>query len=189
MMNYKAYVDYSHDQLDHFQNGLKVDYAPEMFDYIKLNNHRSDRIYKSLPIAEELMMAVKNIRNTQKWVLITEPWCGDAAHSVPIIGKLAELNPVISLEIYLRDRNPELMDQYLTEGSRSIPLLVIRNEAGNDLEKWGPRPKGAQALVKALKLRPEVSKKEAMEQVQVWYARNKYFDIQSELHKLFEKFN
>lgn len=186
-MNYTAYVAYSRHQLELFESGGTVDYAHELFQYIKLNNHRSTRIFDHQPLDPRLVKAVQELSFSQRWLLITEPWCGDAAHSVPLIARMAELNPLVELEILLRDRNLEIMDQYLTDGGRSIPMLIIRDASGKDLGIWGPRPQAAQSLVKELKKQPEISKQEAMEQVQVWYARNKYLDIQEELLNLVEK--
>ena len=46
---------------------------------------------------------------------------------------MAELNQKINLKIILRDTNPVIMDLYLTNGTRSIPIFVAFDEKGNEL--------------------------------------------------------
>jgi hypothetical protein len=54
---------------------------------------------------------------------------------------MSHYTPNISLEIILRDENPEIMNQFLTNGNRSIPILICYSESQNRiLGHWGPRP-------------------------------------------------
>src|SRR5690606_8575575 len=65
--------------------------------------------------------------------------------------RLAEQNNLISYDIQLRDSEPFLIDSYLTNGTKSIPQFIVRDENGKDLLVWGPRPKGAQELMDRMK--------------------------------------
>ncbi|PID04590.1 MULTISPECIES: thioredoxin family protein [unclassified Sporosarcina] len=71
-------------------------------------------------------------------LVITEDWCGDAMLNNPILQKIAEAAN-IDVRAVLRDENPELIDRYLTNGGRSIPMYLLLNSAGEVVEKWGPR--------------------------------------------------
>ena len=55
--------------------------------------------------------------------MIAEDWCGDASNTIPILAKLVEL-PGLELRVLRRDEHPEVMDRYLTDGSRSIPIVI-----------------------------------------------------------------
>lgn len=155
---------------------------PHFLDYTKMNQKRSTRWFKHGEILPEMKTAIEQIKAPQKWVLITEPWCGDAAHSVPFIQMISDLNPLISLEIQLRDSDSEI-EKYLTNGGKSIPILVIRNESNEDLAVWGPRPKDCQVVFQQLK--DENADFEAMKvALQNWYNHNKGVDIQQELIEL-----
>ena len=117
-------------------------------------------------------------------MVITEDWCGDSAQNLPYIAALAKMNSNISLRILLRDENPDIIDQYLTKGiSRSIPILVAFDEAGEELFRWGPRPKEAQELVEELKANGYI-KKDYIEKLHYWYAKNRGNNIEAELTKL-----
>ena len=65
------------------------------------------------------------------------------------------------------------MDQYLTNGSRSIPKLIsVDKKTDTVLWSWGPRPKGAQDLFEELKAK-NTPKDEILETVQRWYIADK----------------
>src|SRR5688500_9566819 len=63
-------------------------------------------------------------RTRRKLLVIVEDWCGDASTTVPIVAKFAESVPELELRLIQRDVHPEVMDQYLTNGSRSIPIVI-----------------------------------------------------------------
>lgn len=157
------------------------DQKEDLIYYTKLNAQRSKRIAKTSSLHEELSAKVKSLPK-QTWLLITETWCGDAANSVPLIEKLAALNPSIDLRIVLRDENLELMDQFLTKGGRSIPKLIALDEDLNVLFDWGPRPKEAQSLYWGWREREDREPyKEFQVTLQKWYNENKSGAIQEEI--------
>ena len=85
--------------------------------------------------------------------------------------------------IVFRDENPALTDAFLTNGTRSIPKLIVLNEEGELLGTWGPRPAAAQQLVIELKSNPATAPTYA-EQLHLWYARNRCADLQQEIISL-----
>ena len=107
----------------------------------------------------------------RKLLVIAEDWCGDASNTVPIIAKLTDQSPGLELRIIMRDTNPEVMDQYLTNGSRSIPIVIALDEAFHEIGHWGPRPAELQAWVMAN--RGTIPKAELYPQVRKWYARDR----------------
>lgn len=157
----------------------------EYLNYVKLNKSRMNRWIKSLTITDSLEKKVQAISSAQKWILITEPWCGDAAHNVPFIYKLAQLNPLISIEFVLRDKNTEFMDNYLTNGGRSIPKLIVRDTNDHDLFTWGPRPVQAQELLARLKAE-NADLPTVMNELQQWYNSDKGQLLMQEIESLLE---
>jgi hypothetical protein len=106
-----------------------------------------------------------------KLLVIAEDWCGDASNTVPIVAKLADIAPGLELRIIQRDENPEVMDQYLTNGSRSIPIVIALDDDFREIGHWGPRPTQLQAWVMAN--RATIPKAELYPQVRKWYARDR----------------
>jgi hypothetical protein len=143
-MNFDAYHALFKEILDS-KNPVAPYDKSDYLNYVKLNLSRSNRWLKTAQILSEIKEKIVSIKEEQNWILITEPWCGDASHSVPFIFLLSELSHKIKLEIQLRDSNSEI-EKYLTNGGKSIPILVIRDKNLKDLAVWGPRPKVCQAL-------------------------------------------
>lgn len=80
-------------------------------------------------------------------LVITADWCGDAMVNVPIFMRIAS-EALIEARYFIRDEHLDLMDQYLTNGTaRSIPIIVIIDQDGNEVGKWGPRSTEAQRFV------------------------------------------
>ncbi|GER67994.1 hypothetical protein BpJC7_19880 [Weizmannia acidilactici] len=69
-------------------------------------------------------------------LVLTEDWCGDAMLNIPILLKSAEVAGICVKMVYHDD---ELMDQYLTNGSRPIPFFIFLNERGEEAAVWIPR--------------------------------------------------
>ena len=127
-------------------------------------------IYKLARVPDWALAAVP-ANAGRKLVVIAEDWCGDASNTVPIIAKLAEMAPGLELRVIPRDENPELMDQYLTNGSRSIPIVIALSQDFEEIGHWGPRPTQLQAWVMAN--RGTTPKAELYPQVRKWYARDR----------------
>jgi hypothetical protein len=107
----------------------------------------------------------------RRLLVLAEDWCGDASNTVPILAKLAERVPGLELRVIRRDEHPEVMDQYLTDGSRSIPIVIALDEDFRELGHWGPRPTALQDWVLANKAK--IEKPELYPQVRKWYARDR----------------
>lgn len=74
-------------------------------------------------------------------LVLAEDWCGDVIANLPVLGRLAEESGKLNLRIFLRDQNPDLMDQYLNHGQfRSIPTFVFFDADFNELGHWIERP-------------------------------------------------
>lgn len=111
--------------------------------YLNYNWERQAHVHDAYTPSDDLREAVESISEPQLWMVLTEPWCGDSAFLLPVIAEAASLNDAVTLRILLRDDNLDIMDQYLTGGSRSIPKLVAFSEDGDERFTWGPRPEGA----------------------------------------------
>jgi hypothetical protein len=161
----------------------------ELVEFTRINNQRMRRLEKTIQLDEELIHSVRAIDQPQIWLLLTEGWCGDAAQIIPIIDKAARFYRNVDLGLLLRDENLELMDQFLTDGGRSIPKLIILNaETYELLGCWGPRPKSAQELQRSLK-NLGIPGPEIKLRIQKWYNQDKTHQLQKELRELLYDIN
>lgn len=157
--------------------------SESLLEYSKLNMHRMHRWDKTFVPNTELARNIAAIEKTVHWIVITEGWCGDAAQQIPVIEKLAALNPRIHTHYILRDENPETMDLFLTNGSRSIPVWICTDEHWNLLWKWGPRTVAAESMLQALK-ESGADESTRKQELHTWYARNKQESFQQEIGEL-----
>lgn len=102
---------------------------------------------------------------------IAEDWCGDASNTVPVLARLGDAAGCLEMRVLRRDEHPDVMDLYLTNGSRSIPIVVALNEQFVELGQWGPRPTELQAWV--MEHRDTMESAERYKHVRRWYAKDK----------------
>lgn len=178
--SYSEYFDQFKKKAESNDFSILSETDKEHFTYIKLNLQRSSRIHKTYKPSDEIKNFISKIIDNQLWILITEEWCGDSAQIVPYIYEISKLNSLIDLKIFKRDSNLDLMELYLTNGTRSIPKLIVFDKTGNELFTWGPRPKEAQELINKLKLEGK-TKDEFIEQLHLWYAKDRGKSLEKEM--------
>jgi Thioredoxin len=127
-------------------------------------------IYRLMRVPDWAFQAVPP-GTSRRLLVIAEDWCGDASSTIPILARFADTVPGMHLRVVRRDDHPELMDRYLTNGSRSIPIVIVLDEGFRELGHWGPRPTSLQTWV--LENRPLVPKAELYPQIRKWYARDR----------------
>ena len=155
--------------------------SEDLLNYSKLNAARMHRLDLKTTLTDETISALKAVNRPQTWLVITEGWCGDAAQILPVINAMSLVNEQIDFRIVLRDENPELMSQFLTNGSMSIPILLLLNDAYELMGSWGPRPSIATQMVQDYKATHGGLDAEFKKELQVWYNKDKGQSIQKDL--------
>jgi thioredoxin-like negative regulator of GroEL len=198
IVNYKAYADNALEYnayMDAFEKAVEVnsvlpqaDQIPK-FEYYTLNLQRARRIYKTYTLTPDVIAAINSITKPVHWLIITEPWCGDSSQILSVLQRIAEESEgKLQLHLLYRDQNPELIDQFLTNGSRSIPKLVQLNSNFELTGEWGARPAEAQALVNKLKAEG-MAHDEFIVHLHKWYAADKAQALSKEMVELLGKAN
>lgn len=184
-MKWNEYLEYFKQIVDGSDRQPPYD-NEDYYQYTKLNKSRNSRWLKQSPLTEATTAFMKDgIKAKQEWIVITEPWCGDAAHIVPVLYLMSELNDKIHFSIQLRDTDSEI-DKYLTRGTKSIPILIVRDVNGEDLFHWGPRPKQGAELFEKLK-ETNASFEDTKIALQEFYNKDKGKGVQQEVVKLLKE--
>lgn len=87
-----------------------------------------------------------NNRDDLRCLILASDWCGDVVRNIPVVFKALE-NSGIPVEVLVMEQNLDVMDQFLTMGGRSIPVVIIADTGGFVLGQWGPRPKHVQEVM------------------------------------------
>ncbi len=123
---------------ERFAQGMTVQ---QYLDQMGTNKETFLKFLSEIKIKPEDKAALARLGKKLKAMVITEDWCGDALYNVPVIFKLVEGNPDIELRVFLRDKNPDLMDRYLNKGQfRSIPVFAFFDESFHEVARLLERP-------------------------------------------------
>ena len=177
---YRKFVDY----LLAKGKSTGTEQTPERYEYTKLNVQRMNRLDKSIVLNDELKAELAKLNRKLIWLVIVEAWCGDVSQILPALAKISEESDMIEFRCILRDENPGIMNQYLTNGAKSIPVLVCYDaETLTEIWKWGPRPDEAQKMMMDMNA-GGVAKEDRIIKIQLWYAENKSKSLQNEILNL-----
>lgn len=156
--------------------------TPDYINYTKLNESRMHRLDKTLQVIDEVKTYLENLNKEYIWLVLAETWCGDAAQVLPVINKMAQISDKIELRILLRDDNEAVMNLFLTNGTKSIPkLIILDKESGEVVTDFGPRPVEAKQLIMDYKATHGVVDETAKIELQKWYLADKGVAIQLEI--------
>jgi thiol-disulfide isomerase/thioredoxin len=103
-------------------------------------------------------------------LVLAEDWCNDAVSTIPILARLAEAVPGIELRMIHRDEHPDVMERYLTDGVRAIPIVIVLDAAFRELAHWGSRPSELEQWFVSHRGMPSVDRNR---EIRRWYARDR----------------
>lgn len=89
-------------------------------------------------------------RDDLRCLILMADWCGDAVRNMPVVFNVLE-DSGIPIDVLIMEEHLDTMDQFLTFGGRSIPIVIIADTGGVVLGQWGPRPKHVQAVMAEFK--------------------------------------
>ena len=119
---------------ERFAEGMTV---RQYVDQMSMNKDRFVAALDSVAVAAGDVQLRERFAAARRVLVITEDWCGASVASVPFAIKLVEGLPGVEMRIFLRDENPDLMDQFLKNGLyRSIPVIVFQDEHMNELARF-----------------------------------------------------
>jgi thioredoxin-like negative regulator of GroEL len=163
-----------------------IEQSEDLLNYSALNETRMHRLDKTIAIIDENIVLLQSIKNNYIWLVLSEGWCGDAAQILPVLNKMALASSgKFELKIVLRDENEELMNLFLTNGSKSVPKLIVLEKASLNVEaNWGPRPLGAVHLIQDYKEKHGKIDETVKTDLQLWYLNDKGISTQNEIINL-----
>ena len=183
----KSYEEYKSMVLELMKEGKSTGpvQSEARYNFTKINNQRMKRLDKQTKLSEEAVSMASKIDKEFTWLVLTESWCGDAAQTLPVINKFSEASQKIDLKVVLRDENDELMNQFLTDGNKSIPkLIVIEKESKKVVSSWGPRTEKATKMIQDYKEAHGKVDDKIKKDLQVWYNQDKGKHIEKEMISL-----
>ena len=95
--------------------------------------------------------AVAATNGPAKILALAEAWCGDVYRELPTIARIAEATGA-DLRVFLRDENPDIMDEFLSNNgkSRAIPVFVFYTKDTRYIAHFLERSAGAHEELAAI---------------------------------------
>jgi len=139
-------------------------------DYSQKNVERMRDVYERTAVEDHLRDAIKGLGPEIRLLVLSGDWCGDCVANVPPIARLADLNLKIQYRILDRDRHDDLMQEFLTNGARSVPKVVVASGDMAKVATWGARPAECQAIMDQNK--GKLPKEEIVPMIRAWYEKD-----------------
>jgi hypothetical protein len=175
---------------------VETDDKPELYRNEKMlrytgeNLKRMDHVLANINIESKLYHALNAVTTPWTWIVLAEPWCGDVSQEIGALYTFSTCNENITFRILQSDSHPEVLDHYVTGGSRSIPKLIcLRTETLEEVGTWGPRPAVLQKIVMDNKDRTDISFGDKVRMIHAWYGEDMTRSIQEEFIDLIKIWN
>jgi hypothetical protein len=149
------------------------------------NKELWEAVYRLAKIPPEFVERARAIEGRRHLLVLVEDWCGDAVNSIPLVVRLVEAAPNLDVRLLERDENPDVMNTHLTNGSRSIPVVMVLDEDYEECGWWGPRPRELQEWVMSTGLALEKDARYRI--IRTWYARDRGRTALAEVVELLEQ--
>jgi tRNA U34 5-methylaminomethyl-2-thiouridine-forming methyltransferase MnmC len=113
----------------------------QYLDQMTTNKDKFMEALAAVHVTPDERAAFTSRREKLNVLVLTEDWCGDALTNLPVLARMVEGAPHVEMRVFLRDQNPDLMDQYLNRGMfKSIPVFVFFDEHMNEVARFIERP-------------------------------------------------
>ena len=135
-----------------FAEGLRYD---EFLLRAVINRDRFEHCYRTSPLSGEDFAFFKKAaaapNGMANILALGEAWCGDVYRELPTVARIAESTGV-NLRVFLRDENPDIMDEFLSHGgkARAIPVFVFYTRDLQYITHFIERPASAQTEIDAI---------------------------------------
>ena len=80
-------------------------------------------------------------------VAIAEDWCGDVLRHVPVLERLAQAAPQLTIRYITREQHKDVFVRFLTNGGEAIPKFVFISSQFVECGNWGPMPSADRVLI------------------------------------------
>lgn len=155
----------------YFEIGLSIEAYTQLLSEDQTSLHQLHE--RKAEIDEAAVQAIR-AAGAHKILVVTEPWCGDSLAIFPVVAKLFTAAGC-EVRVVRRDEHTDLIDQFLTNGGRAVPIVIVLDDQFNVVFHWGPRPSPAQSIVmdyKAAIAAGTADKAEVHKMVRSFYAQD-----------------
>ena len=109
----------------------------EYIDQIKVNKQPFLDIYQAVEIPSKTKSLFDGLSEPLNLAVFTADWCGDAVSTTPVILRLAESTPKLTVQVFNRDDELELTNSFLPENrSGTVPVFVVLDSSMREVARF-----------------------------------------------------
>ncbi len=112
--------------------------TPQQYiDQIKVNKQPILDIYNAITIPDKAKAQFDGQSEPLRLAVFTADWCGDAVSTTPVIMRLAESTPGLSIQIFNRDDELELTNSFLPENrAGTVPVFIVLDSSMHEIARF-----------------------------------------------------
>lgn len=181
-ISFEEYLQLTKDIVEEKIPRAGIYLADNTFRYTRSNLERMKKVLDNIVLNQKLYNLLSDLEERWIWLVISEPWCGDASWGTPALCMIASASDKIDFRILLRDIHPEIIKAYQTAGTDSIPKLIcLRKSDLKELGTWGPRPKELHEIVLKFKDDANFDYRESVRKLHAWFEEDMTKSTQEEI--------
>ena len=109
----------------------------EYIDQIKVNKQPFLDIYQAVEIPSQTKSLFDGLSEPLNLAVFTADWCGDAVSTTPVILRLAESTPKLTVQVFNRDDELELTNSFLPDNrSGTVPVFVVLDSSMREVARF-----------------------------------------------------
>ncbi len=112
--------------------------------------------FENYPLTHEDLHFLRALKHEVHVLAISEAWCGDVARQLPIVAKMSEHSNKVNLRIIDRDGHPEVIERYLNNGAKAIPVFIFFSEQFIETGNWKARPQKCNEIFARYKVEGDI---------------------------------
>ena len=109
----------------------------EYIDQIKVNKQPFLDIYNAIDIPAKSKSLFDGMDSPLNLAVFTADWCGDAVSTTPVILRLAQSTPGLSVQVFNRDDELEITNSFLPENrAGTVPVFVVMDSSMTEIARF-----------------------------------------------------
>jgi thiol-disulfide isomerase/thioredoxin len=109
----------------------------EYLDQVKVNKQPILDIYNAVEIPQSAKALFDGLAEPLRLAVFTADWCGDAVSTTPVIMRLAESTPGLSIQVFNRDEELDLTNSFLPENrAGTVPVFIVLDSSMKEVARF-----------------------------------------------------
>ena len=106
-------------------------------DQIKVNKQPFLDIYNAIDVPAKSKSLFDGLDSPLNLAVFTADWCGDAVSTTPVILRLAQATPGLSVQVFNRDDELEITNSFLPENrAGTVPVFVVMDSSMAEIARF-----------------------------------------------------